>query len=65
MTLLCPLVPFGGEDVCLSESHVRGYEDDADPLAAEYEDACNSDPADYPDAWSAYVIDAEREGGGS
>lgn len=31
-----PTVPFGGEDVCLSEAHEHGYEDydyrdDADP----------------------------------
>lgn len=36
MGLICdicglPTVPFGGEDVCLSTAHARGYEDGEDP----------------------------------
>ena len=29
-----PTVPMGGEGICLSDAHARGYEDDAEP---EYE----------------------------
>ena len=29
-----PTVPFGGEDICMSERHAAGYDDDVDP---EYE----------------------------
>lgn len=52
-----PTVPMGGEGICLSDAHARGYEDDAEP---EYERELQRADQQVDEDLSDALADTER-----